>query len=300
MACHNRREITLAALRGLKDQDAAEVLVSVVLFDDGSTDGTREEVRENFPEIEILFGDGSLYWSRSMAVAQAAALRQAKPDYLCWLNDDVELTAGAIEHLLTVAASNARSVIVGACVSAVSGKVTYAGFKRLSRRPKHLARILPASKAVEVDTFNGNVILVPELVYRRLGAIDSSFTHSLGDLDYGFRVVGQGFKNILAPVPVGLCERNHPRGTWRDENYPLAARLRYLKGPKGMPLGPELHLYRRHGGPLGLIYLLATYATTVGGIVWSSLVGGRAAAGQKSKLSPTNELTSPTNLKERP
>ena len=36
-----------------------------------------------------------------------------------------------------------------------------------------------------VDYFNGNIVLVPQFVFRQLGYLDDYFTHSKGDYDYG-------------------------------------------------------------------------------------------------------------------
>lgn len=65
--CHNRRELTLRALRSLYDQQLpGTVSLEVVIVDDGSTDQTTDAVREEFPHIQIIQGAGSLYWAGGM------------------------------------------------------------------------------------------------------------------------------------------------------------------------------------------------------------------------------------------
>ena len=54
--------------------------LSAVLMDDGSTDGTSEAVRSEFPWVEIVRGDGSLFWCDGMHAAWQLA-RQAGYDY---------------------------------------------------------------------------------------------------------------------------------------------------------------------------------------------------------------------------
>ncbi len=90
IASHNRRDRTLACLTALFDQDVSAVDVEAVLVDDGSTDGTAHAARALSDKVSVLRGDGSLYWARSMALAEEQASR-GRPEYLLWLNDDVVL-----------------------------------------------------------------------------------------------------------------------------------------------------------------------------------------------------------------
>src|SRR5581483_12068316 len=71
-----------------------------VLIDDGSRDGTALAVRMQFPWVEVVRGDGSLYWCQGMHRAFDIALRQGF-DYYLWLNDDTLLTLDALSRLLS-------------------------------------------------------------------------------------------------------------------------------------------------------------------------------------------------------
>lgn len=42
-------------------------------------------------------------------------------------------------------------------------------------------------KIEKIDSFNGNIVLIPLSVFNILGFNDNYFTHSFGDLDYGLR-----------------------------------------------------------------------------------------------------------------
>lgn len=250
MGCHDRRETTLRSLSGLMaQQHVDELLASVVLVDDGSSDGTADAVSRRFPMVRVVRGDGTLYWSRAMALAQQHALRHAAPDYLCWLNDDVTLRPDAVASLVAQSRrSGASAVVVGATTDGEGGPVTYSGYRRVGRvRPKDLARCSPTGSAQPVDTFNGNVVLVPRRVYEVVGGVDPSFEHSLGDIDYGYRVGRAGFASILAARPVGTCSRNALDGSWQDPSLSVRRRLQLLSSPKGMPGRSEAHFYRRHG-----------------------------------------------------
>src|SRR3972149_8164513 len=59
MACHNRREHTLACLRALRGAEIeARQSCDVYLLDDGGSDGTAEAVANEFPHVHLLRGGG--------------------------------------------------------------------------------------------------------------------------------------------------------------------------------------------------------------------------------------------------
>jgi len=73
----NRKAITLQCLRSLSRIDRTDLEVHVIVVDDGSTDGTSESIRERFPEIEVVQGDGKLFYTGGTNRGiQAALLRE--------------------------------------------------------------------------------------------------------------------------------------------------------------------------------------------------------------------------------
>jgi GT2 family glycosyltransferase len=248
IACFNRREKTTAALRGLCTQRANRALsVAVVLYDAGSTDGTDDAVIAEFPAVDVIRGSRSVYWSRSMEIAQRRGLAACLPRYILWLNDDTVLDHDALKRAIDVAETlDEQSVVTGALRDPDGGSTTYTGLRRAGRRPLQLERIEPTADTQTVDAFNGNFVLVPRRVYLTVGTIDGRFEHAYGDIDYGFRVSRAGFRSVLAPGYFGSCTRNLLVGTWRDAAVPRSERLRLLLGPKAMPIRPHVRFLRRH------------------------------------------------------
>jgi GT2 family glycosyltransferase len=271
--CHDRRETTLRGIRSLELQTGGAINIAVVLFDDGSSDGTSAAVREAFPTVTVVRGDGENYWSRSMAVAQQHALRVSQPDYLLWLNDDVVLLPGATDLLVSAAkAAGDLRVIAGATVDESSGQTTYSGLRRFGRRPLQLRRVSCSGAVEAIATFNGNVVLVPRAIYQCVGPVDGRYQHAFGDIDYGYRVSAHGFGSLLAAGPVGYCDRNSEAGTWRDTSLAVGRRVSQLFARKGLPVRSHARFLRRHGGRYWPFLLAASYLMSIWKILTSSVL----------------------------
>jgi GT2 family glycosyltransferase len=267
LTCHNRRDLTERCLASLFGQRHRGLRVDAVLVDDGSTDGTSEAVRRGYPQVRVVEGTGDLYWAGGMALAQLHALDHHRPDFLLWLNDDVVLEPTAVQALVDVARQHGGCVAVGAVRDPGTGTTSYSGLRRCGRRPRGFVVVEPTALAQPVDTFNGNVVLVPRAVYEAVGGVDARMRHGYADLDYGLRARRAGFPSVLAPGHVGCCGGNPVDGTWRDPLVPRRQRLRLLFGPKGIPLGPHVRYCRRHGGRDWPVFVVGCYTKALGRVL---------------------------------
>ncbi|WP_345448847.1 glycosyltransferase family 2 protein [Arthrobacter gyeryongensis] len=215
VASHNRRRLTLQCLQSLAVAGAESSFdTDIVLFDDGSTDGTAEEVRLNFKNATTIQGSGSAFWAAGMASAESAVLSRPDvedSDYILWLNDDVELDVDALQRFESILIDNESSIIVGAVRDPNSGVVTYSGLRRAGWHPLSFGRVAPdAMQLVGVESFNGNVVIVPVKQARQLAGIDGGFSHAFADIDYGLRANRIGVSVWLAPGTFGTCPINTP------------------------------------------------------------------------------------------
>src|SRR3978361_250242 len=86
MSCFNRKKLTIAALDSLfLQRKSIAKQIKVYLVDDASYDGTSDAVNELFPEVQLIQGDGSLFWNGGMRLAFAAAIEHGYDQYL-WFN----------------------------------------------------------------------------------------------------------------------------------------------------------------------------------------------------------------------
>lgn len=215
IACHNRRDLTVRAITTFASAaTAVGANADFTVFDDGSTDGTAEALAALDVPITRIAGDGSAFWSRSMAEAEDHVLRAHSDDgYVVWLNDDVELDVDFLEVALAEAESSPSAVLVGAMRDPDTGQLTYSGQRRGGFHPLNFVAIEPNGTLQQVESFNGNLVFVPMRIARALGGIDGSLWHFGADTDYGIRVCQEGFELLLLPRIIGSCARGPVRPT---------------------------------------------------------------------------------------
>lgn len=253
MACHNRREKTLACLRSLAAQKPCGAELAKILVDDGSCDGTAEAVTSKYPEVRILSGDGSLYWCGAMRMGWKAAAED-DPDYYLLVNDDTTLYPDAVETLVQTARDYAdAAIVVGAICDPDTGQISYGGVHQNG------GLIKANGIAESCYTFNANCALIPRAVYRSRGIFYHCFTHGLGDFDYGIQATRRGIKVIQTGRHVGTCKDNPVTGTWSDRSLSRRKRLQLLQSPKGLPVKEWFEFNRRNSGWLWPLYFVSPF-----------------------------------------
>ena len=243
MTVFNRKEVTIRCLRSLfaalNKIKCCEV--EIFLTDDKSTDGTSDAVKCAFPQVNIINGNGRLYWNRGMLLAWNFAATKNDFDFYIWLNDDTILFDSAILSLIDSSSVVGHSAIIsGAFRSEAVDTPTYGGVQG--------DRILtPNGELQEFELLNGNLTLIPRDVYNTVGMLDSTFLHGVGDYDYGLRAGKLGIKLYLAPVYVGYCERHDTlRPKCYDHRYSLLTRFKFLYSPLGPNPFANARYYIRH------------------------------------------------------
>ena len=214
----------------------------VFLVDDGSTDGTGERVRAEFPTVHVIKADGTLYWAKGMRLAWESAIAERYDwDAYLWLNDDVMLKPDALDGLIDDIArcGSPDGVIVGTCSQDASEGQSSYGATDLRD-----VRYAPnGSPQRAVGWFNGNVVLVPRVAYEKIGAISGGYRHARADYDYAERLKAVGVPFFCSSRYVGVCERKQGRF-----NMSILRRLAMLWKPTSCNLHDLWHYRRRHWG----------------------------------------------------
>jgi GT2 family glycosyltransferase len=82
----NRAKITLQFLELLSKQQFQEF--KAVVVDDGSSDNTSDLIRAQYPETEIVTGDGNWWWTKSVNEGIRHALKYSDCTHVLMMNDD--------------------------------------------------------------------------------------------------------------------------------------------------------------------------------------------------------------------
>lgn len=222
----NRWAFTQACLHSLRQQ--TEQSFRVIVVDDGSTDGTAQALAREFPEVEVLHGNGQLFWTAGVNMGIRQALAHGATHVLT-MNNDVVVTPTFLENMLLWARRQPRAVLGALELDATTRQPIYGGerFSWLTHRSAFLLQQLPAEehKGLHPVTYlPGRGLLIPAEVLRTIGLFDERrLPHYLADYDYTSVARRHGF-------PVYINYDAHLL-TYPDESgQELTRRQRSLRG----------------------------------------------------------------------
>ncbi len=210
---HNRKELTLRFLQSLSRIDDTDLLIHIVVVDDGSTDGTADVVGNLFPAVEIVRGDGNLWYTAGTNLGIKTALKR-EPDYILAVNNDTVFDPNFLQHLVETAEKYPRSV-VGATLLLWDEPDrlfqtsplwdTFGGGWR--HRYEQTIETIP-DKPWEVGIIVGNCVLFPAAAIKEVGLMDEKRLVQYGDAEYTPRMRRRGWRLLIEPRAHVFCKPN--------------------------------------------------------------------------------------------
>ena len=271
VTCYNRKQKTISFLESLFSQaNFNSMNIDVYLLDDGSTDGTSAAVKSNYPDVNIVTGNGNLFWAGGMRAVWKYALEQKNYDLFFLFNDDVILLDNAFENLVKQYSGldTEGVILVGSTLSRITGKLTYGGnlFKNLKHCDYY--RIEPdTEKCIPCHMGNANVLVIDRFTVDKIGIFPEIYIHCLADYDYTLTACKSGIGVWLAPGYYAYCENDHGLN-WMPGSVPLKKRIEYLYSPKGLAYKEYLYYIKKHFPSDYIISFIKLWLKTLLPVIW--------------------------------
>ncbi|TFV58739.1 glycosyltransferase family 2 protein [Mycobacterium sp. PS03-16] len=216
--------------------------VSVVMADNGSTDGTPEEAVARHPNTTLLRTGGNLGYGTAVNRAVASLDADAgDPEFLIVANPDVQWGPRSIDIMLEAAARWPRAGAIGPLIRDPDGSV-YPSARHLPslvRGGMHAVvgpfwRNNPWTAAYRQDReepserpvgwLSGSCLLLRRAAFSQIGGFDERYFMYMEDVDLGDRLGRAGWLNVYVPAAEVLHHKGHSTG--RDPARNLAAHHR--------------------------------------------------------------------------
>ena len=174
--------------------------LELMLADNASSDGSREFVREHFPQVRVVAQPLNYGFSRANNLAAA----EARGDYVAFLNNDMRVEPGWLTELIRPALAADDVVAVGSRILSWDGKrVDFAG--SLHNFYGHGWQVGSGDERVEdyaedreILAPSGGAMLMNRQVFLDVGGFDEDYFAYFEDVDLGWRLWVMGYRAMLA------------------------------------------------------------------------------------------------------
>jgi N-acetylglucosaminyl-diphospho-decaprenol L-rhamnosyltransferase len=219
---------------------ATERPVTVVMADNGSTDGAPEEALERHPNARLLRTGANLGYGTAVnrAVAEYLADPATDSEFFVVANPDVLWGPRSIDAMLEAAARWPRAGALGPLIRDPDGSVYPSARHQPSfvRGGMHAVvgpiwksnpwtaayrqeRTEPSERPV--GWLSGSCLLLRRAAFEQVGGFDERYFMYMEDVDLGDRLEAAGWLNVYVPTAEILHDKGHSTG--RDPARNLAA-----------------------------------------------------------------------------
>jgi len=212
--------------------------VTVIMADNGSTDGAPEEALERHPNARLLRTGANLGYGSAVNRAVAEYLRDADSTYVIVANPDVQWGPQSIDVLIEAAERWPLAGALGPLIRDPDGSIYPSARHQPSiiRGGMHAVvgplwksnpwtaayrqeRLEPSERPV--GWLSGSCLLLRKAAFDEIGGFDERYFMYMEDVDLGDRLDRAGWQNVYVPTAEILHDKGHATG--RDPARNLAA-----------------------------------------------------------------------------
>jgi GT2 family glycosyltransferase len=201
----NGRDVLIDCLSALKDSDFH--FQEIVVFDNGSIDGSVDMVRNSFPDITVIAKDKNY----GVVIARNMSLQYLLPsgvDYILFLDNDIIIQPSSIKKMIDTAESDPEIGLVAAklyyfdrpdIIYSAGGYINYTQNVH-GNRGMNKKDIGQYEKVEPVDSLGFACMLIRSSIIYRVGLLDTNYIgYGFGDTDFCMRVRLSGYKIMFCP-----------------------------------------------------------------------------------------------------
>lgn len=185
--------------------------LEIVVSDNGSTDGTLETLKRDFPDVTVIANGKNLFWAGGNNVGIEYAMADGA-EYIFLLNNDIVVDPELVSELVHVGEKDPSIGMLGPKIyyyedDGIDGrKIWYAGAKisRWRGVAAHVGIRSLDSKLYDAiddtDYITGCALMVKRKVVEDIGLIDPVYVAYGEDMDWSYRAGLAGYRLVYVPA----------------------------------------------------------------------------------------------------
>src|SRR4030066_519206 len=212
----NGKDYLGECLASIKEMEYPMDKLEIIVVDNGSTDGSVELIKENYPDIKIIKNSKNM----GFAYANNQAAKNGAGQYVAFLNNDTRVDRNWLIELLKPIYCNDITVASGSKVLSMDGKtLDFAGSMiNFEGKGFQIDYGVPVDKDKHNEYryfpfVNGGAMLINRQVFLEAGGFDEDFFAYYEDVDLGWRLWILGYKVIFSPKSIVY---HHHHGTSKE------------------------------------------------------------------------------------
>ena len=249
---------------------------SIIIIDDGSSDGSSAWIKINYPETHLLKGDGNLWWSGAINLGAKYAIEVLQSDYVLLWNNDVYPEKNYFKIIASLIENDNRNIIIGS-------KVLVSGTNEIWSVGGYLNRYTGAYNMLKnyergrskINWQPGMGTLIhKDIIIKNNYWDNKSFPQYHGDSDFCLRACNKGIDIVTC---TDLILYNDQTNT----GFQIITLKDYFKALRGLKSNLDISkmfiFYCRHTiGPLPFIRIIKVYIHILLSTVYKRSLKGRS------------------------